>query len=45
MKRNQQAEDILKENYQAFGTIITKALTLEEAFSTLLLQFHYLLQY
>ena len=32
MKRIHQAEDILKEDCQAFGTIIAKALTLDEAF-------------
>ena len=32
MKRSRKAEDILKENCQAFGTIIAKALTLDEAF-------------
>ena len=32
MKRSHQAEDTLKEDCQAFGTIIAKALTLDEAF-------------
>ena len=32
MKRSHKAEDILKEDCQVFGTIITKALTLDEAF-------------
>ena len=32
MKRNHLAGDILKENYQAFGTIITKALTINQSF-------------
>ena len=32
MKRIHQAEDILKEDCQAFGTIIAKALTFDEAF-------------
>ena len=32
MKRSRKAEDILKEDCQAFGTIIAKALTLDEAF-------------
>ena len=30
MKRSRKAEDILKENCQAFGTVIAKALTLDE---------------
>ena len=32
MKRSSKAEDILKEDCQAFGTIIVKALTLDEFF-------------
>ena len=32
MKRIRQAEDILKEDCQAFATIIAKALTLDEGF-------------
>ena len=32
MKRIHQAEDILKEDCQAFGTIIANALTLDETF-------------
>ena len=32
MKRNHQAKDILREDCQAFGTIIAKALILYEAF-------------
>ena len=32
MKRSHQAEEVLKEDYQAFGTIIAKVLTLDEAF-------------
>ena len=32
MKRNHQAKDILKEDCQAFGTIIAKTLILYEAF-------------
>ena len=32
MKSSRQAEDILKDDCQAFGIIIVKALTLEEAF-------------
>ena len=32
MKRCRKAEDILKEDCQAFRTIIAKALTLDEAF-------------
>ena len=32
IKKSRKAEDVLKEDCQAFGTIISKALTLEEAF-------------
>ena len=32
MKRSRKAEDILKEDCKGFGTIIAKALTLNEAF-------------
>ena len=32
IRRSRKAEDILKEDCQAFGTIIAKALTLDEAF-------------
>ena len=46
-KTSRKAEDILKEDCQAFGTIIAKVLTLDEAFQypITLLQFHYLLQH
>ena len=32
MKRSCKAEDILKDDCEAFGTVIAKALTLDEAF-------------
>ena len=45
MKRNHQAKDILKEDCQAFGTIIAKTLILYEAFQYPITSVHYLLHH